>query len=49
MKVALLRVGIDSGTGGMQGPIFQDGSFEFVPIPDVSGLDPRTYGKLPGR
>lgn len=44
MKVALLRVGIDTGCGGMDGPLFADGSFEYVPIPDSSGLDERTYG-----
>jgi len=35
-KVVLLRVGIDSGSGEMQGPLFSNGSFEFVPIPDES-------------
>lgn len=49
MKVAMLRVGIDSGSGGMQGPVFRDGSFEFVPIPDRKGIDPRTYGNTRGR
>ena len=44
MKIALLRVGIDSGSGGMDSPIFADGSFEFISIPDTSGLDQRTYG-----
>lgn len=44
MKVALLRVGIDSGCGGMDGPLFVDGAFEYLPIPDSSGLDERTYG-----
>ena len=47
MKVALLRVGIDSGAGGMQGPLFDDGSFEFVPIPGKGS--PRTYGNTKGR
>jgi hypothetical protein len=42
--MALLRVGIDSGSGGMVGPLFADGTFEFVPIPDSTGLDERTYG-----
>ncbi len=42
--MALLRVGIDSGSGGMDGPLFADGSFEYVPIPDSTGLDERTYG-----
>ena len=48
MKLALLRVGIDSGSGGAQGPLFRDGSFEFIPIPDNSGIDPRTYGNTLG-
>jgi Nucleotide modification associated domain 3 len=49
MKVALLRVGIDSGSGGMQGPLFEDGSFEFVPIPDGLAAHSRTYGNTLGR
>lgn len=49
MKVALLRVGIDSGSGGCQGPLFRDGSFEHVPIPDGFGIDSRTYGNTIGR
>jgi len=48
MKVALVRVGIDSGTGGMQGPLFQDGRFELIPIPDGSQCGP-TYGSIAGR
>jgi hypothetical protein len=34
MKAVLLRVGIDSGCGGIQSLLFPDGSFEFVCIPD---------------
>jgi hypothetical protein len=49
MKVALLRVGIDAGSGGIQGPLFEDGSFEFVPIPDGMGTHSRTYGNTLGR
>lgn len=49
MKVALLRVGIDSGSGGIDGPVFSDGSFEYLPIPDSDGLDERTYGNQRGR
>lgn len=48
MNVVLLRVGIDSGSGGIQGPLFPDGSFELLPIPDNSGLDSRTYGNTIG-
>jgi len=49
MKIALLRVGIDSGSGGIHAPLFADGSFEFIPIPDDFGLDRRTYGNTRGR
>ncbi len=49
MKIALVRVGIDSGCGGMQGPLFQNGAFEYIPIPDDFGTDQRTYGNTPGR
>lgn len=49
MRVAMLRIGIDTGSGGMHGPLFQDGSFEFVPIPDSRGDDERTYGNTTGR
>lgn len=52
MKVALLRIGIDSGSGGIQGPIFEDQTFEYIPIPDnfkKKGVDKRTYGNTHGR
>jgi hypothetical protein len=49
VKIALLRVGVDSVCGGMQGPLFRDGSFEFIPIPDDRMLDGRTYGNTIGR
>lgn len=49
MRVALLRVGIDSGSGGIDGPHFADGTFEYLPIPDSTGLDERTYGSQEGR
>lgn len=48
MNVVLLRVGIDSGAGGIQGPLFPDGSFELLPIPDSSGVGLRTYGNTRG-
>lgn len=48
MRMALLRVGIDSGSGGIQGPLFMDGSFDFVCIPDRKNVDPRTYGNTSG-
>lgn len=52
MQVVLLRVGIDTGSGGILGPLFNDGSFEYLPIPDNfgrQGVDSRTYGKMRGR
>ncbi len=52
MQVVLLRVGIDSGCGGMQGPLFRDGTFEYVPIPDEfrgTGVGSLTYGTARGR
>ncbi len=49
MKVALLRVGIDTGSGGIHGPLFQDGSFEYIPIPDGFLKDERTYSNTLGK
>jgi hypothetical protein len=34
MKVVLLRVGIDKICGGIHSPLFKNGTFEFVPIPE---------------
>lgn len=49
MNVVLLRVGIDSGCGGIQGPLFDDGSFEFIWMPDRTQADSRTYGNTIGQ
>lgn len=51
MKAMLLRVGIDKGAGGALGPIFEDGSFEYVPIPedDPESIEDRTYKNTIGR
>jgi hypothetical protein len=49
MKVALVRIGIDTGSGGIHGPLFQAGTFEYIPIPDGFGKDERTYGNTTGR
>jgi hypothetical protein len=49
MQIVLLRVGIDTGCGGIHGPLFQDGGFEYIPIPDGWRIDPRTYGNTKGR
>lgn len=47
MNVVLLRVGIDTGSGGIHAPLFADGTFQFMHIPDKfggPGVDERTYG-----
>jgi len=49
MKVAMVRIGIDTGSGGIHGPLFRDGTFEYIPIPDGFGKDGRTYGSTTGR
>jgi hypothetical protein len=49
MKVVLLRIGIDTGSGGIHGPLFADGGFEYIPIPDGQAVDERTYGNVVGR
>ena len=52
MRVVLLRVGIDTGCGGIHGPLFANGSFDFLPIPDRfrgNGIDKRTDRTLPER
>ena len=48
-KAVLLRVGIDSGCGGIQSPLFADGSFEFVCIPDNKRVSVHQYGTLIGK
>ncbi len=48
-QVVLLRVGVDAGCGGIQGPLFKDGSFEFICIPDGHGVSAHTYGNMLGR
>src|ERR1039457_4355640 len=50
MKALLLRVGIDTGSGGSRAPIFPDGSFEYIPIPEARAtVETRTYGRIVGR
>lgn len=48
-KAVLLRVGIDSGCGGIQSPLFADGSFEFVCIPDNKRVSVHQYGTVVGK
>lgn len=46
----LLRIGIDKGTDGALAPIFEDGSFEFIPISESKeSKEERTYGNTIGR
>jgi hypothetical protein len=45
-QVVLLRVGVDAGCGGIQGPLFQDGGFEFICIPDKKRVSVHTYGNM---
>lgn len=48
-RVVLLRVGIDAGCGGIQGPLFDDDTFEFICIPDRKRVSVHTYGNSFGR
>ena len=44
-QVVFLRVGADFGSGGIQSPLFEDGTFEMLCIPDgTTGDHDRTYG-----
>lgn len=45
-QVVLLRVGVDAGCGGIQGPLFKDGGFEFISIPDKKRVSVHTYGNM---
>lgn len=49
MKAVLIRVAIDTGSGGALAPIYPDGTFEYVPIPElVPTMEGRTYNKVRG-
>lgn len=48
-QVVLLRVGVDAGCGGIQGPLFEDGTFQFICIPDNKRVSIHTYGNMVGR
>ena len=49
MKAILLRVGIDKGTGGCLAPIFENGAFEYIPIPEShTSRQKWSYIDLPG-
>jgi len=55
-KAALLRVGIDKGCGGILSPLFNDGTFELIWIPEYYNkknkngiVEKRTYATMKGR
>lgn len=39
MNNLFLRLGIDTGSGGALAPIFEDGTFEYIPIPEKAATD----------
>ena len=47
-QVVLLRIGVDAGCGGIQGPLFEDQTFEFICIPDQKSVSIHTYGNMVG-
>ncbi len=51
VKGILIRVGADKSNLGVLGPIFDDGTFEFIPINEkkVTEPDERRYSKMKGR
>ena len=52
MQVVSLRVGIDTGSGGIHGPLFKNRDFEFIPICDKRnrfGANRETYGNTKGQ
>jgi hypothetical protein len=51
-KMLFLRVGIDRGCGGTLAPGFEDGCFEYVPIPESKAVHSNrgvTYNEIPPR
>jgi hypothetical protein len=57
MKIALLRVGADSGNLGFHAPLFKDGTFEYIPINEIYNdkhsaspiAEHRTFSNVKGR
>lgn len=50
MKALLLRIGLDKGSGGGLSPIYKDGTFDFVPIPEeYETSEDRTFEEMTGR
>ena len=44
-RIALLRVGADSGNLGFHGPLFADGSYDYIPINEKYNQLPKNKGK----
>lgn len=53
MKIMMLRVGIDRGCGGILSPRYDDGSYDYIPIPEsADAANPEKsvrYSDLPSR
>ena len=49
IKTLLLRVGVDTGqnSGGTLAPIYPDGTWSYIPIPDLETNFPLSYGQIP--
>jgi len=45
MNIALLRVGADSGNLGFHSPLFNDGSFDFIPINETYNENPKNINQ----
>jgi len=46
----LLRVAMDSGSGGGHSPLFKNGRFEYIPIPEnKQSIESRRYETIPAR
>jgi len=49
MKGLLVHVGADTSNLGVVGPVFQDASFEFLPVDNSYGIEKRTYSDFAAR
>lgn len=48
-NMVLLRIGVDSGAGGIQSPLHDDGTFDLICIPSSRPGESYTYGTLRDR
>jgi hypothetical protein len=49
VRAVAVNVGANTNSPGFRGPVFPDGSGEFVPIPETEPADAPTYGDLTPR